>query len=589
MPTLRTLVAATCVALLPALSPANDLATLGERSAYRQTGRYDETVALCEAFAQRHPDAVRCETFGTTPEGRPMKLLVVSRSGALDPAAARAKQLPVVQFQAGIHAGEIDGKDAGFLALREVLDGDAARGALDKVVVLFVPVFNVDGHERFGRWNRPNQNGPEAMGWRTTAQNFNLNRDYVKVDAPEMQAMLALANRWEPILTVDLHVTDGAKFEHDMSVQTEPLYAGDAGLRTAGKALTADLLRTLTAQGSLPLAFYPSFVKSDDPMSGFADSVSAARFSTGYYWLRNRFGMLLETHSWKPYPVRVRITRNLIVDTLALAARDGASWLRAAGAADAAASELGGTPVALEYAPGDAVRTIAFRGYEYTRMPSEISGTLMTRYDDSKPQVWNVPMRDDMRPSLAIEAPRGGYVVPAAFADLVARKLDAHAIAYRRLDVAGRAVPLQTFRATKTTFAAAPLESHQTLVLEGEWREERRDVGAGALFVPIAQPKSRLLMTLLEPRARDSLAAWGFFNQAFEQKEYMEAYVAEDVARVQLAADPALREEFARKLDADAAFAADPNARLDFFYRRHSAYDERLNLYPVMRSERVLD
>src|SRR5690606_20133302 len=121
--------------------------------------------------------------------------------------------------------------------LRQVLDGEAATGALDRQVLLFVPVFNADGHERFGAWNRPNQRGPEEMGWRTTAQNYNLNRDYVKADAPEMQAMLALVDAWDPLVAVDLHVTDGAKFEHDVSIQVEPVHAGDAALREAGTAL----------------------------------------------------------------------------------------------------------------------------------------------------------------------------------------------------------------------------------------------------------------------------------------------------------------------------------------------------------------
>src|SRR5690606_10540754 len=112
------------------------------------------------AFAARYPEAVRCIEFGTTPEGRPMQALVVTRSGARTPGQARAANLPVVLIQGGIHAGEIDGKDAGFLALREVLDGKAAQGALDRLVLIFVPVLNIDGHERFGAWNRPNQNGP---------------------------------------------------------------------------------------------------------------------------------------------------------------------------------------------------------------------------------------------------------------------------------------------------------------------------------------------------------------------------------------------------------------------------------------------
>src|SRR5690606_23344091 len=135
--------------------------------------------------------------------------------------------LPVLLVQGGIHAGEIDGKDAGFLALRQVLEGEAAPGALEELVWIFVPVFNVDGHERFGAWNRPNQRGPREMGWRTTARNHNLNRDYTKADSPEMQAMLRLVGEWDPILYVDLHATDGARFEHDVAIQVEPLHSGD--------------------------------------------------------------------------------------------------------------------------------------------------------------------------------------------------------------------------------------------------------------------------------------------------------------------------------------------------------------------------
>ena len=576
------------LALLPTLSIANDLTTTAERSGFRTTGRYDETIALCDAFQRSYPDAVRCETFGTTPEGRPMKLLVVSRSGALDPATAQARGLPVVQFQGGIHAGEIDGKDAGFLALRELLDGKAAKGALDKLVVLFVPVFNVDGHERFGRWNRPNQRGPEEMGWRTTAQNFNLNRDYAKADTPEMRAMLELAKRWDPVLTVDLHATDGAQFEHDLSIQIEPLHAGDAALRASGKALSDGLMRDLAAQGSLPLPFYPSFVKYDDLTSGFVDGVAPPRFSTGYYWLRNRFSMLLETHSWKEYPVRVKITRNVIVATLEHAARDGEAWLAQAKAADAAARGLGGSPMPISYKAAETARTIAFRGYAYTRTPSEISGALMTRYDESTPQVWNIPLRDDVLPDRIVTAPRGGYIVPATAAGWMAEKLALHDIAFTRFDAALPAARLQTFRATKATFGATPLESHQTVTLEGSWADETRDVAAGALFVPIAQDKARLVMALLEPQAADSFAAWGWFNQAFERKEYMEGYVAEEEARKMLAKDPALKAEFEKRLKDDADFAKSAGARLDFFYRRHPAWDAGTNRYPVLRTDTVL-
>lgn len=571
----------------PPADPA-DLRTLAEDSGFARTGRYEEVGRLCQAFARAWPQAVRCDTFGRTPEGRPMHLLVASTRGLLTPAQARAAEVPVVLVQGGIHAGEIDGKDAGFLALREMLAGEAAPGALDKVVLLFVPVFNVDGHERFGRWNRPNQRGPEEMGWRTTGRNHNLNRDYAKAESPEMQAMLALVDAWEPILTIDLHATDGARFEHDIAIQVEPLHAGDERLRRIGRELRDGVIERLTAQGHLPLPFYPSFEVDDDPSSGFADGVAPPRFSTGYFLLRNRFSMLVETHSWRTYPERVRSTRNTVIASLERAAAEGAGWLAAAREADARASRLGGQPVALGYAASPRQRLIDFRGYAYTREPSEISGALMTRYDESTPQLWRIPLRDEVQPALSVTAPEGGYLVPAAWAEPVAAALRVHGIAYRVLPQPP-AVPVQSFRPSRFEWAATPLEGRQRLTVEGSWADEALPLAAGSLYVPIAQPKSRLVMALFEPQAPDSLLAWGLFNNAFERKEYMEDYVAEQVAREMLAADPALRAEFEARLRDDPAFAANPAQRLQFFYRRHSSWDSRFGLYPVLRTNRQLD
>jgi len=357
---LRFAPAALLAAALPALAANEALVTAAERSKFRQTGRYPEVLQLCAAFEKAFPRDVRCVTFGRTPENRPMVALVVSRAGTLSAEEARRRKLPVVLIQGGIHAGEIDGKDAGFLALREMLEGRAAKGALEKTVLVFVPVFNVDGHERFGKWNRPNQRGPEEMGWRTTAQNFNLNRDYVKSDSPEMQAMLRLVGEWDPIACVDLHVTDGAKFQHDVAVMVEPVYAGDEALRRIGREFRDGVIDDLASGGSLPLAFYPSFVVADDPASGFADGVPPPRLSNGYFYLRNRMGMLVETHSWKDYPTRVRVTHNAFLSVMSRVAQSGGAWVVAAAEADRRSASLAGNTVALRYKATDASRTIPF-------------------------------------------------------------------------------------------------------------------------------------------------------------------------------------------------------------------------------------
>jgi hypothetical protein len=583
LPTLlATLAASAGAAPVAAASP--NLVTVSERSGFQSTGRYAEVVDLCTRFQKAYPKQVRCFEFGRTPENRPMLALAVTRTGALTAAQAKKQGVPVLLIQGGIHAGEIDGKDAGFLAIREALENRAAPGALDKQVLLFVPVFNVDGHERFGRYNRPNQRGPVEMGWRTTAQNYNLNRDYVKADTTEMQAMLALVNAWDPLAYVDLHVTDGAKFQPDISIQVEPVHGGDAPLRQAGSALQQGILTDLKAQGSDPKPYYMSFAKEDDPMSGFVDGMPTPRFSHGYFVMRNRFGVLVETHSWKDYPTRVRITRNTIVSLLSQVAQHGKEWAQIARDADARATAMGGSDFTLTYRTTFNAKTIDFPGYAYTRGHSDISGALMTHYDESKPQIWTVPLRDEIVPELKVAAPQGGYLVPAAEAARVAAKLKQHGITYKVLGADEMSAEVETFRATKSTFGAKSFEGHQTLAVEGEWARERRSLAKGALFVPIAQPKARLVMTMLEPRGPDSLLAWGEFNNWFERKEYMEDYVAEEEARAQLDDSPALRDEFRKKLDSDADFNKNPQARLEFFARRHSSWDERYNLYPVMRT-----
>ncbi|WP_456952576.1 M14 family metallopeptidase [Lysobacter sp. HA35] len=579
------LLAALLAVALPALAQ-DALTTVSERSGFVRTGRYDEVIALCDAFAAKYPNAVRCETFGTTPEGRPMKVLVASTSGALTPEAARQRGLPVTLMQGGIHAGEIDGKDAGFLALRELLDGKIAKGALAKQVFVFVPVFNIDGHERFKAWNRPNQRGPEEMGWRATAQNLNLNRDYMKADAPEMRAMLALIERWDPVAYVDLHVTDGAKFQHDVAVQVEPVNSGDAALRTAGRALRTGTIARMTKKGAMPLPFYPSFIKGDDPSSGFEDGVSTPRFSLGYMQLRNRMAMLVETHSWRPYAYRVRTTHDAIVAVLEEVAANGVAWQRMEREADARATKLARTSVPLDYKATDATRTIDFKGYAYTRTMSDVSGALMTRYDETKPQIWHIPVHDVVVPRISADAPQAGYIVPAAWVDMVKPTLDAHAIRYERIAAPLQNVAAQAWRADTITFSTDSFEGHQRLDAKGAWTPATPSLVAGALFVPIAQPKARLVMGLLEPTAPDSVAGWGRTNTAFERKEYMEDYVAEEEAEKMLAADPALRTEFEKRLKDDPDFAKSPDKRLEFFYRRHSAWDDRYGVYPVLRVDR---
>jgi murein tripeptide amidase MpaA len=571
------------------------LLTLAEHSGFRQTGRIDEVERLAAAFAARWPEHVRSIEYGRSAEGRPLRALLVTSSGALTGNQIRSRGVPLLMLQGGIHPGESDGKDAGFIELRELLNSGSR--ALERIAILFVPAFNTDGHERFGKWNRPNQVGPEEVGWRTTAQNLNLNRDYMKADAPEMQAMLKLLNEYDPLICADLHVTDGADFEPDVSIQVEPIHQGDSSLFASGAQLRDKLIDKLKAQGSLPLPFYPDLYEVDNPASGFQLTVYGPRFSTGYFPARNRFTVLVETHSWKDYATRVRVTRNTIAGLVELTVQHGAEWLSLAQQADrtpAAEREFAldfasgwreptsGSPDSRDTTKSASVETIDFRGYAYTRKPSDISGDLATTYDPKTPQIWRVPLRKNTTPSLVIKAPSQGYFVPSGYAREIGEKLDQHGIDFVQRAIEER-LTVDVFRATDAKFSATPFEGRMRVTLQGAWRRESRTIPAGSLFVPVAQSRARLLMALLEPQAQDSLAAWGFFNGCFEQKEHIEPYVAEQIAREMLKNDAALAGEFQLKLESDKNFAANPSARLEFFLRRHASWDERWNMYPIYR------
>jgi Zinc carboxypeptidase len=566
-----------------ALSAQPDLRTTAERTGFQETGRYAEVERLCRELARLHPRRARCVAFGTTPAGRTLRALVLSGDGTLDPATARARQRPVLLAQGAIHAGELDGKDAFLQVARELL-AEPRGGVLGRVTAVLVPVLNVDGHERFGPDHRPNQRGPAAGGWRTTAQNLNLNRDYVKADAPEMRALLGLLGAWDPILYADFHVTDGAQFEHDVAVIIEPRLGYGEPLRPHGWALQEALFARLGAQGHLPVDFYPGFEKEDDPTSGFSLGVATPRFSEDYWAARNRIGVLVEAHSWRTYRERSALARHVLRDLLALTADRGAAWREAAARAEAADAALPGRPLVLTWEPTRATVTIPFRGYAWERVTSPVSGKPYLRYDESRPVLLEVPLRNQVLPAVTTTLPAGGWLVPAPVAGPVAERLVAHGVSFERLAAARTGVAVEAFRASDTAFDARPYEGRQGVRVKGAWAPEHVDLPAGSLWIPAGQPGARMAAYLLDPVSPDSLLAWGFFNAWFERKEYLEDYVLEPWAAEKLRSDPAVRAAYEARIASDPAFAADGAARLDFFARLHPSFDAAWNRYPVVRT-----
>ena len=568
----------------PSVGVPDEWLTTAERTGFRQTPRYDETVAYCRRLAAAS-DWIDYQSFGTSPQGRPVPLVIVSTEQAFTPEAARRTGKLIVLAQSCIHAGECAGKDASLMLLRDIAVTKSRRELLDHVILLVVPIFSVDGHERFSPHNRINQNGPEAMGWRVTSRNLNLNRDYMKADAVEMRAWLALWNAWQPDLHFDHHSTDGGDWQYDITFTTDQHQAAAPQVaQWLKETLYPQLLPALEADGHLPMTYF-TLIDSKDPAKGIRSGGFGPRYSTGYCSIRNRPSFLVETHALKPYRTRVIGHYNIMLRTLEALNRDPEALRRAIQQADEATSRMGAAydpefrlPVAITAT--DESEPFTFKGYAYRQEPSDISGDVRIIYDNTKPIEFETVWRRGTKVAKEVNPPLA-YIIPPQWTEVI-ELVKAHGLRCERLTAAVTA-EFESYRFREVSFPPKPYEGRFQPQFVTEPLVEQRAYPAGSVVVPLDQPGAKVAIHLLEPEAPDSLVSWGFFNAIFEQKEYGEHYVLEAMARRMLDADPQLAEEFKAKLDADPDFAANPWARLYFFYQRSPYWDDRLNVYPAAR------
>jgi len=518
---------------------------------------------------------IRIEAFGTSPEGREIYAVIASKDGAkLDP------KKPLLLVQAGIHPGEIDGKDAGMMLLRDIAF-HGKQGLLDRVNLVLIPILSVDGHERASAYSRPNQRGPRIQGWRNTATNQNLNRDFMKLDQPEMQALKRLQARYRADLYVDVHVTDGMDYQYDVTYG----FNGENGVWNRSPAIASWLdgvlkpamNTSLEAQGHIPgeLVFG---IDEHDPKAGFSDGGLGERFSNGWGAAAHVPTILIENHSLKPHAQRVLGTYVFIETALKLLAEKGGE-LRTAIAADSA-QRPAEIPANFVADPKPAY-TRAFKGIRYETYDSPASGRTEIRWlGEPDPELWQVPFYGS-KPSLTLKRPTA-YYVPSYRADLIER-LKLHGVTVEPL-TAARTLPVEMLRLTDPKLASRANEGHVQITVT-QVRGETRDwtFPAGSVRVPTDQPLGDLVVLLLEPQSSESFFAWGMVPEVLSRVEYIEPYAIAPLAEKMMEADPKLKAEFEARLKAEPAFAADPDARLAWFYRRTPFYDDHHLLYPIAR------
>lgn len=557
--------------------------TYFEKSGFTSTPDYNETMAYFQMLADSSEFA-ELKTFGISPQGRELKYLIINKNKYFEAGKVKKSSQPVVLLINGIHSGEIEGKDASMLLLREILITGEKRNLVNNLTFLVVPIFSVDGHERRSRYNRINQNGPEEMGWRVTSQNLNLNRDWMKADAPEVQAMLKLTNKWDPDFVIDSHTTDGADYQYTLTYSVEKY--GNIYKKT-GEWLKDEFIpyfeKGVESAGYLcsPYIYLKNWrVGLDD---GIIDWAATPRFSTGYFALRNRPSLLIETHMIKPYKERVYSTKAAIETVLGYVGENSETLYNLNREADYESINYyirkeNYLPVNFDIT--DKYSIMNFKGYKYSRENSDVSGGKKLVYTHDATE-FKVKYYNDVIPIDSVKLPKA-YIVPREWSDVIGR-LKLHGI---EMDTFKKDTSLMVtvYRFNDVEFDSLPYEGRQRVNLEYNEEKKLVNVSEGDILISTSQPLLRVIAGLLEPKSGDSFVRWGYFNAIFEQKEYFDNYVMEKIGADMLKNDPELKKEFDEKLKDD-KFKNDPYARLNFLYKKSPYWDDRLNLYPVLKLE----
>jgi hypothetical protein len=474
-----------------------------EQSNFTRTPRYDETVKWLQKLVASAPE-LKMISLGKSPEGRDIWMVIASKEHAFTPAALRATGKPIFLAQAGIHSGEIDGKEAGMMLLRDMTVANKKRDLLDGTNLLFVPILSVDAHERFSAYGRINQRGPIEMGWRTNASNLNLNRDYTKLDTPELRALVRALNEWSPDLYFDIHVTDGADYQYDITFG----YTGKHGYSPAiatwlEEALRPHVERDLKAMGHIlgPLVFP---VNGRDFQQGIIDFTAGPRFSNSYGDVRHLPTVLVENHSLKPYKQRVLGTYVLLESVMRLLAKE-TKKLREAVTADGD-RRLQDIPLTWRV-PQRPPEMIDLLAVESRVLPSNITGGDFVQWT-GKPVTIKVPYLRMNEPVLTARRPQA-YWIPPAWSDVIER-LAMHGIQMEKIS-APREVNVDMYRIQEAKLGNQPFEGHAMVSGKPLAEKMTRRFLAGSVRISTDQPLGDLAVLLLEPNSPDSFFQWGFF------------------------------------------------------------------------------
>ncbi|MDP9200883.1 MAG: hypothetical protein M3P26_02970 [Gemmatimonadota bacterium] len=524
-------VGAACAATVPPgpPSPAAFPRTRPELTGYRETSHYADVRKFLDSLrALRAP--LIFGSIGKTNEGREIPFVIASRPLVSNPSEAKRLRRPIVYVQGNIHAGEVEGKDA-LLALLRDLAFAGKPNALDSIVLIAVPIYNADGNERFASQsvNRAEQNGPEVVGVRANAQSLDLNRDYVKAEAPETRASLAMFNTWDPDVFVDLHTTDGSFHGYALTYSPSLSPAALFGGAYARDSLLPVLRERMRVRNGFEVFDYGNFLSDENGggsdsavRDGWATYDPRPRFGTNYYGIRGRIAILSEAYSHDPLERRIGSTYAFVKEILSLAGEKGAAIRSLTARADSQPLAWGRSP--------DSLQMVAVRSelIATPRMIDVIREDLEKTGDSSLTQPGvprgerrtgrfrpiRMPVYDRFTSTLDRTPPAAYVIAPEDTAVVTLLRL--HGIRVDRSDTAWTARG-ESFVIDSIITAQRPFQGHHEVRLKGHWERGLQTLPPKSFIVSTAQPHGALIVYLLEPESDDGFTTWNLFDSRLKK------------------------------------------------------------------------
>ncbi len=523
--------------------------------------------------------ALKLVEMGMSDAGKPLHLVLISGDHTFNPESWHQQNKIVILINNGIHAGEPDGIDACMMLARDII---AKKNLLpNNIVLAIIPVYNIGGCLNRNSTTRVNQNGPLEYGFRGNSQNLDLNRDFTKCDSREAKTFATIFHYLNPDIFIDNHVSDGADYQHTMTLLTTQFdkLGGQLGL-WLNETFEPAIYKNMGEKG-WDLVPYVDFESSNmnEGMDAFYDP---PRYSSGYTALFNTLSFVPETHMLKPYAERVKSTYDLMMTFIEEAHQHAREIIMKR--KNANESDLTRRKFALKWnLKKDGSSSIIFKGYEKDSAISEATGQKKYFYNHSKPFTKNIAYYNHFTDTENILKPRG-YVIPQGWPDVI-----------ERLKINN--VKMESIKKdTSIKVTVYRIESYQSLPKAYEKHHKNFEVNVSAAqtdmkfnkgdyYIPLNQPGNRYLIEMLEPTGDDSFFAWNFFDGILQQKEGYSDYRWEDLAAEVLKKDSSLKVALEAKKQSDPDFAIDAHKILDFIYK-NSVYYEKTHLrYPVFRVE----